>query len=184
MKSMPKTSTTIRRRPKIGRTTPLRKATDDLFLRASAAREAEEDRRAFRLFLAAARAGDVGALLNVGLFYDEGIGVRMNHKKALELYRRAYRRGNGGAANNIGIMMRNRGQVDRALAWFQRAVRAGSDDSNLHLAEIYEVRGDIRRAIAHLKRLRRSNMVTEMTRATALRRLRRLEGHRRRRSVG
>jgi TPR repeat protein len=134
------------------------------------------------LFRAAARAGDVDALLNVGLFYDDGIGVRSSHKKALALYRRAYRRGSGGAANNIGIMMRNRGEVDRALAWFQRAVRAGIDDSHLHLAEIYEARGDFRRAIGHLKRIQRSNMVTEITRVTSLRRLKKLERRLRARS--
>lgn len=168
------TAVSSRRRPRSKQA----KSASDLFRLASDAWDAGEERRAFRLFLAAAKAGDLGALLNLGFFYDEGIGVRQNHEKALALYRRAYRRGDGSAANNIAIMMRNRGQLTRAAAWFERAIRLGNDDSNLQLAEIFEARGDVRRAILHLQRIRRSRMVTEMTREAALERLKTLEGRR------
>lgn len=49
-------------------------------------------RRALQLFLEAARNGDKAALLNIGYFYDKGVGVKRDRTKALYWYKRAYRR--------------------------------------------------------------------------------------------
>jgi TPR repeat protein len=45
-------------------------------------------RSALKLFRSAAKAGDLGALLNVGYFYQNGIGVRQNPATALDWYKR------------------------------------------------------------------------------------------------
>jgi TPR repeat protein len=58
-----------------------------LFERASSQWEKGHLRAAFRTFLAAAKAGNTGAQVNVGYFYDLGIGVRANRNAALHWYK-------------------------------------------------------------------------------------------------
>jgi len=120
-------------------------------------------RPALRLFLAAAQAGDKGAQVNVGYFYDKGIGIRRNRSKALYWYKRAYRRGDSGAANNIATIWRAEQKMNRALSWFQKAVNLGNDGSNLEIAKYY-LRGqhDTSRAIGYLNKVCRSNRVAEV----------------------
>jgi TPR repeat protein len=51
---------------------------EELFLLADKERNRGKARSAFRLFHAAAKASDRAAQLNLGYFYDNGIGVRRN----------------------------------------------------------------------------------------------------------
>lgn len=108
---------------------------------------------AFRLFLLAAKDGDVAAQVNLGNFYDDGIGVKPNQKLALYWYGRAYRRGYAAAANNIAVLHRNRGCPRRALSWFQRAVGLGDIDANLEIARLYLEQDDRDKAVSHLNRV-------------------------------
>jgi TPR repeat protein len=125
---------------------------------------------AFRLFLAAAKAGDRAAQTNIGYFYDNGIGTRRNKATALYWYRRAYRRGDASAANNIATIWRDENKAQRALAWFRRAVRLGNVSSNLHVAKHYlQNESDLRRAIGYLAKISRSDRVTEAEREEAIR---------------
>jgi TPR repeat protein len=106
-------------------------------------------REAFKLFLAAAKAGWLPAFSVVAQFYDNGWGVKTNFDAALHWYTRAYNenaawyraahRGHGDrtSANNIGCILRDRGEQKRAIAWFQRAIKLGDGDANLNIAEIY-----------------------------------------------
>ncbi len=139
----------------------------ELFMRASAAWERGDTRAAFRLFRLGATAGDASAQLNVGYMYDEGIGVRQNRQKALDWYRRAYRRGSAAAANNIGLILRDKGLHSDALRWLERAHRRGDADSGLPIAEIYLKLGDTRQAIRYLNQVRLSQAVTAETRHRA-----------------
>jgi TPR repeat protein len=109
-------------------------------------------RSAFRLFLIAAKKGDPGAQLNLGNFYCDGIGVKPNQEKAFYWYRRAYLRGSDTAANNIGILLRNEKQYDRALAWFARAVKLGDAGAHVEMAKIHILIGERAKAVPHLKR--------------------------------
>jgi TPR repeat protein len=105
-------------------------------------------REAFKLFLAAAKAGWVPAFGTVAQFYDNGWGVKTNFDAALHWYTRAYnenaswyrlahRHGDSTSANNIGCILRDRGKHKRAIEWFQRAVKLGDGDANFNIAEIY-----------------------------------------------
>jgi TPR repeat protein len=119
-------------------------------------------RSAFRLFLAAAKAGMVPASEIVGQFYDHGIGVKADQDLALYWYRRAYRHGYDSAANNIGCVWRDRKKVSRALVWLHRAVKLGDDDANLNIAKIYlRDNRSLKKAILYLKKVYRSRYVTE-----------------------
>ena len=135
---------------------------EELFIQAAKREERGELRSAFRLYLAAARAGDTSSQLNVGNFYDAGTGVRRNRLAALYWYKRAYRRGVSAAANNIGIVWRNEKKLERALEWFQKAVRLGDDEANLEIAKYYLLNGrNPGKAIRHLEKVCQSNCVTE-----------------------
>ena len=124
---------------------------------------------AFRLFLAVAKTGDESAQLNLGNFYSEGIGVKPNPAKALYWYRRAYRRGDGGAASNIGVLFRDQGRLKQSLAWFERAVRLGDGDANLEIAKIYLRRNERAKATQYLKQALRVKQddITEGSREEA-----------------
>ena len=94
---------------------------DSLFTRADKQREAGNLRSAFRLFLLAAKGRDSGCQVNLGNFYSDGTGVKPNRELALYWYRRALRRQEWVAANNIAILFQTEGKVDPALKWFERA---------------------------------------------------------------
>ena len=140
----------------------LKSKTDDVFVRADKQAEAGNLKSAFRLYLAAAKAGDTSCQINLGNFYDEGAGVRRNRSAAMYWYKRAYRRGSPSAAHNIGVMWRNEEKYARALDWFKKAVRLGDDEANLEIAKHYlQVEQNAVKAIPHLERVCTSNCVTE-----------------------
>jgi len=139
-----------------------RQKADDLFVRAEREQERGDRRSAFRLMLAAAKLGDIGAQVNVGNCYDDAQGVRRNRELALYWYRRAYRRGCSAAAHNMGVMLRKENQLKRALRWFARAVELGDEESNLEIGKHYLIEErNPRRAIPYLRRVRPSGWVTE-----------------------
>jgi tetratricopeptide (TPR) repeat protein len=143
---------------------------EELFIRASKQEENGDLRSAFRLYLAAAKAGEISCQVNVGNFYDAGTGVRRNRSAAIYWYKRAYRRGDSCAASNIGVMWRNDKKPKRALEWFRKAVRLGDDEANLEIAKYYlRNEQDSNKAIQHLKKVCQSNCVTEAGKEEATR---------------
>lgn len=135
---------------------------DRLFTRADQQDELGKLRSAFRLMLAAAKLGDVGAQVNVGNYYDGGKGVKRNRAAALYWYKGAYRRGDAGAAHNIGVLLRNEADLPRALYWFSRAVRLGDDESNIDIGKHFlQNEKNPRLAISSFKRVKRSGWVSE-----------------------
>ncbi|HEV1993457.1 MAG TPA: tetratricopeptide repeat protein [Candidatus Acidoferrum sp.] len=136
--------------------------TDSLFNRADKLEDSGNLKAAFRLFLSAAKAGDLGCQLNVGNYYCGGKGIRRNLSRGLYWYKRAYRRGEASAASNIGMTWRNEGKPKKALSWFRRAVKIGDDEANLEIAKYYiENENNPRKAIPHLEKVCRSNWVTK-----------------------
>ncbi len=107
------------------------------FVRACELWDQGEARRAFHLFLLAAKAGDGGAQLNLGYFYDVGIAVKKNIPKAFYWYRRALKQGEGCAARNIGTIYRDQNRINLALRWFNRAAELRDDDAFLEIGKIY-----------------------------------------------
>jgi TPR repeat protein len=92
---------------------------------------------AFRLFFAAAKAGDSRAQLNIGYLYDTGQGVSRSRTHALEWYRKAVQRGEAAAANNIGTLYRDEGRLRLAVRWFEKAAAMGDGDALLEMAKLY-----------------------------------------------
>jgi TPR repeat protein len=155
---------------------------DILFQRADKAWEAGNLKSAFRLFLRAAKAGDIGCQVNLGTFYSDGIGMKPNRAKGMRWYMRAYRKGERCAAHNIGCVYRIENDLNQALAWFERAICLGDTDANLDVAKIHLKRGENQKAIRHLKRVIKAKPYSEVTANSweeAQRILRRLERTRR-----
>jgi TPR repeat protein len=151
---------------------------NDIFVRADKEADKGNLESAFRLFLAGARAGDRSCQVNLGNFYDGGMGVRRNRSAAMYWYKRAYRRGDSSAANNIGVMWRNEKKYSRALEWFRKAVKLGDDEANLEIAKHYlEVMHNPEGAIPHLRKVCESNCVTEAGLAEAKTMLNRARKH-------
>jgi uncharacterized protein len=124
-------------------------------------------RPAFRLFLAAARAGMEAAFSTVGNFYDNGIGVKADPNAAPDWYRLAYRSGDRSVANNIGCILRDRKKLGQAMGWFRRAVQQNDGDANLNIAKIYLHKGDLVRTRSYLDKTRRSPWATEQSKEEA-----------------
>jgi tetratricopeptide (TPR) repeat protein len=102
--------------------------------------------------LSAAKQGHPSALLNLGYFYDCGIGITANRNSAILWYKRALRKGYASAASNIGTIYRDEKKTQLALRWFEKAVALGEIEANLEIAKIYmSVLDDSRMAIRHLK---------------------------------
>ena len=133
-----------------------------------------EHTRAFRLFLLGAKSGDTSSQLNLGFFYDEGIGVGPNQAKALYWYRRAHRGGSTSAAVNIGIVLRRQRSLSQAIRWFERALARGDHDGALQLGKACLDLGDTRRAVKYFRKVVDSSTVSEDTRRKAQQHLRSL----------
>lgn len=110
---------------------------DSLLRRAYEQSELGKQRSAFRLYLAAAKLGDSYGQQALGYCYDVGVGVKPNRSAAMRWYLLAFRKGNTSAANNIGTIYRDEGDLKRALKWFERAIALGEIDANLEIAKIY-----------------------------------------------
>jgi TPR repeat protein len=131
---------------------------------------------AFRVMLQSAACGSVSGQLTVGYFFDCGIGTKKNRCKALEWYRKAARRGDSSAANNIATVYEAQGQPRRAELWYLRAISLGNVSSHLGLAKLYSKRAVTKKkARKHLLAVRRSQDVAEETKEAAEQLLRKLE---------
>jgi len=150
----------------------LKPNTEILFSRANEEWDHGKLRSAFRLFLSGARAGDPGAQVNLGYFYDTGLGMKPNRRQALYWYKRAFQQGYAPAATNIGTIFRDQRQLKKALVWFRRAVKLGDGDANLEIAKIYlRDEEEVGRAIPYLRRTIQARVaaVTEGSRREAQR---------------
>jgi len=146
-----------------------------LFNEANAAWDDGDLRKAFALFTRAADLGDRASQLDLGYFFDNGLYVKPDKKKALDWYRKAYAQGDAGAANNIGTVYRDLGDVGRMLWWFRRAAALGDLDVLFDLAKRYRTGDALPRNAAKAKdiynRILSSKRATEDDKAEATARL-------------
>lgn len=147
------------------------KPAPDIELEAHEAWERGDLERAFALFCRCAELGEVGCMLDLGYFYDEGVGVQKDKEKAMSWYKRAYRRGDSAAASNIAILYREYGRPRLERQWFERAVALGDGDAEVELAKLYlqgkGARRSKEKAVALLNSAARSSSITEAGREEA-----------------
>ncbi len=156
---------------------PATKSVENLLARAHQQWKKGELRSAFRLFLNAAKLGDVTAQLDLGYFYDTGTGIKPNRSAALQWYKRAYRQGHCSAANNIGTIFRDEGDSRQAIAWFERAVSLGDIDANLEIAKVLlKEKKRAPEARLYLKRVLAAKSKVDVTKASREEAMRLLKG--------
>jgi len=125
--------------------------------------EADYLRRTIEEMKQAFERGEETSLLNLGLFYDVGLGVAVDKEQAMVWYLRALEHGDTAAFNNIAILYRERGDVASAKEWFDKATAAGDGDAYLKLAKLYldgsipDENGEVRR---NLERVLEAEHVT------------------------
>lgn len=113
------------------------KQSPSLFDEANQAWDTGDKKRAFKLFLAAARSGEEDAFNSVGYFFDHGIGVKKDVGSAFAWYRRAAMRGNLAGCLNLAACYRNAGNLRRAKFWYEKARAQGDGSAAYELGKIY-----------------------------------------------
>ena len=95
----------------------------------------------FALMLMNAERGQSQAMLNLGLLYEQGLGVARNFTKALEWYQKAGNAGEGegymraGQCYEIGIG--TTADMTKAVAVYEKAVALGHVPAMSRLAEVF-----------------------------------------------
>jgi TPR repeat protein len=104
-----------------------------------------------------ARKGDVGAQLDVGVYYEEGFvnskGKRIVVKdpaKAVQWYRLAAEQGNSAAQNQLGVCLSTgkgtRRDLKQAISWTSKALAQADPTAAHNLATIYRDMGQFKKA--------------------------------------
>jgi len=97
--------------------------------------------QALRLWLPLAEKDDGKAQYNLGILYQQGLGVEKNPKTAFIWYKRASANGNSDAMYNLAIMY-NKGRVvyrspKDAVKWWRKAAELGNADAQFNLGVEY-----------------------------------------------
>ncbi|WP_345476078.1 hypothetical protein [Lysobacter panacisoli] len=141
------------------------KSLENVELNAHAAWDKGLGKQALKLFQKGAGAGLVGCMLNLGYFYDVGIGTSSDKTTAMHWYKRAYRRGDAAAASNIAVLYQEQGRNRLAFGWYARSAALGDGDSSLELAKMslagLGVRRSVQRARRYLKAALSSACITQ-----------------------
>ena len=81
--------------------------------------------------------GDVDAMVNLGLLYKTGSGVKLDKKKAERLYRMAADRGDAFGQCNLGISLHSEQKSEEAVRYFVLAANQGYTDGEHNLGCCY-----------------------------------------------
>jgi TPR repeat protein len=111
---------------------------------------------AFRLNQEAAQEGMHDAVLAMGWFYLNGVGVEIDEEAALRWYRKSARQGDARAMFSLGQIAYSRKDYAEALLWFTRAADKGHYRSEFWIGKLYwrgqGVSQDRRAAYKHFAR--------------------------------
>lgn len=123
------------------KTAPRKKSAKELwgeeqFILADRYMERKQFKKAFNILRVAADHGASICYMNLGYYYDNGLGCKCDWPKALYWYKRAVYRGDSSAATNIGITYRNQGKRHLALYWFKKSLAMGDGDALLELGKL------------------------------------------------
>lgn len=95
------------------------------------------DAEAFRLNRVAAEEGMHDAVLAMGWFYLNGVGVEANEGEAIRWYRRSARQGDPRAMFSLGYIAYCRKDFAQALKWFERALSKNHHRSGFWIGKIH-----------------------------------------------
>ena len=88
-----------------------------------------------------AKDGDAEAQFNLGLCYNNAIGIQQDYKEAMKWYKKAAKQNYGKAFRNIGICYLNGTGVEKdekeGVKWISKAIEKGYLASKINLAYCY-----------------------------------------------
>jgi len=97
--------------------------------------------KAFKWYKMAAEQGHASAQLNLGVMYNQGVGVKQNYTEAAKWYQKAADSGNAKAQLNLGILYDlGRGvkkDLVKAADYYEKAAKQGMRDAQYNLGIIY-----------------------------------------------
>jgi hypothetical protein len=96
-----------------------------------------KDNEAFRLNAIAAEEGMHDAVLAMGWFYLNGVGVQSSEDEAVRWYRKSARQGEARAMFSLGYIGYVCKDFSDALVWFGRAVKKDHHRSNFWIGKMY-----------------------------------------------
>jgi TPR repeat protein len=91
-------------------------------------------------------------MLDLGYFYDVGIGTRSDKTKAMYWYKPAHRMKDASAASNIAVLYKEQSKNRLAFQWYKRSAELGDGDSALELAKHYLSGQGVRRSVPRAKK--------------------------------
>ena len=85
---------------------------------------------------------DAEAQRNLGIMYQQGLGVPQSNAEAVKWYRRAAEKGHPRAQQNLGVMYEDGAGVDQDIAeaakWYEAAAENGNVFAKINLGVLYE----------------------------------------------
>lgn len=93
-------------------------------------------------FEKSAEQNNADALFYLGEFYMDGSGVLQDVKKGKALYKKAAELGSSHAMNNLGLLAKQEGNIEKAITLYKQAIASGADTTLLNLASLYQEDGN------------------------------------------
>ena len=80
---------------------------------------------------------DTRSQFNLGVMYENGLGVAQNYSKALYWYQQASNNGLAAAQYNLGVMYSQAEDNNQAIYWYEKAAKQGYAQAQLNLGIMY-----------------------------------------------
>lgn len=111
---------------------------DYLFKKGQELNRVKDYQNALEHFLAATLKDKMFAAFYVGYYYEKGIVLNQSLDKALEWYKKSAARGEPASMNNIGTILKNRGEYKAALEWYKKAADKGFEMGRNNYNNLYK----------------------------------------------
>ncbi len=98
---------------------------------------ARDERASFALNAEAAASGHHDAVLAMGWYYSNGVGVDKDIASAKKWYRRSARQGAPKAMFSLGAIAQGEGAFEEALTWFRQASELKHARSHYWIGKLY-----------------------------------------------
>jgi hypothetical protein len=85
----------------------------------------KSDKKAAKIYRRAVELGDVEAIVNLGILYATGSGVKLDKEKAERLFRMAADRGDAIAQSNLGFLLYSEERFEEAVRYYALAADQG-----------------------------------------------------------
>ena len=97
----------------------------------------KSDKKAAKIYRRAVELGDMRAMVYLGDMYMRGLGVKLDKKKAEELFRMAADRGHAVAQNKLACSLHSEQKFEEALRYYALSADQGYTPGEINLGSCY-----------------------------------------------